>query len=257
VISQPRSVRENTPGLVNVLTALEQRQELRRAVGVVVAVAEVGPSRPAVLDETGVQVPERVDDLRAGAQRVAEVHRAQQAQAPVEQVAPDPLRRERGLTDRDMIDQRGMGQRLGASGDRRGQLVIQRQPEPVAGQRLMQRGVARGQCQARGIGEDLPVRQVLEVRPTTRTRLSPIVLKSYGSPTVMDGSGKLRSARWAPASQGRIRTAGVRSRHPRPLPEPTPHKINQCDQRSSYDRYETLRLEFQRVVVFTFLPPGA
>jgi hypothetical protein len=67
------------------------------------------------------------------------------------------LRRGRGLTDRDMADQRGMGQRLSATGDRRRQLVIQRQPEPVTGQRLMQRGVARGQCQTRGVGKDLPV----------------------------------------------------------------------------------------------------
>ena len=106
------------------------------------------------------------DDLGVGAQRVAEVHRTQQAQAPVEEIAADPLRRRRGLPDRDMTNQGGVDERLAAAGDRRGQLVIQRQPEPVTGQRLVQHGMACGQRQARGVGEDLPMRQILEVRPT-------------------------------------------------------------------------------------------
>ncbi len=73
MIGQPRSVRENVSGLVDVLTALEQGQELRAAVRVVVAVAEVGPSRPAVFDAAGVQVPERVDQAVPGGEGSVEV----------------------------------------------------------------------------------------------------------------------------------------------------------------------------------------
>jgi hypothetical protein len=56
-----------------------------------------------------------------------------------------------------------MGQRFSSAGDCNGQLMIQRQPQPIAGQRLVQCRKSWCQRQPWSVGEDLPVHQVLKI----------------------------------------------------------------------------------------------
>ena len=77
------------------------------------------------------------NDFRAGGQRVADDGKAVKGQAPVEQIGHHPLRHERGLADRHIADQRGMGEP--SPGHRSGELRVEGKPHPVAEDRLMSR----------------------------------------------------------------------------------------------------------------------
>src|SRR3954452_2847346 len=58
-----------------------------------------------------------------------------------------------------------MGERLAAPRDLDTQLRVEREAQPVAEERLVQRGVTRGECQRGRILQDLANLEVLEVRP--------------------------------------------------------------------------------------------
>ena len=58
-----------------------------------------------------------------------------------------------------------MRERLPAAGDGAAQLGVQRQPQAIAGERLMNGGVPGGQGQRGGVLEHLAALEVLEVRP--------------------------------------------------------------------------------------------
>jgi hypothetical protein len=73
-----------------------------------------------------------------------------------------------------------MSQRLAATGDRGRQLVIQRQPEPITAQGLVEHGVARSQGQTGVLGEDLPASQIFEVWPTNPELVLCHQSRSYG-----------------------------------------------------------------------------
>src|SRR4051812_45193968 len=64
-----------------------------------------------------------------------------------------------------------MGERLAAPRDLDTQLRIEREAQPVAEERLVQRGVTRGECQRGRVLQDLANLEVLEVRPAPRDAL--------------------------------------------------------------------------------------
>ena len=85
------------------------------------------------------------DDLGAGEQGVADDGKAVEGQAAVEEVGLHPLGGERGLPDGDVADQLRMRERGGRTGDRDGEVGVERQPQPVADDRLVHRRGARRQ----------------------------------------------------------------------------------------------------------------
>ena len=89
-------------------------------------------------------------DLGARAQRVADEHRALEHQPAVEEVAAHALGRPCGLADRDVADQVGVRQQPVAAGHEATQRLVQRQPQPVAGDRLVQSGMAGTRASAPG-----------------------------------------------------------------------------------------------------------
>ena len=101
-----------------------------------------------------------------GPQGVAAKDRAQQDEATVEEVAEHPLGRHGGLPDRDVADQVRMDRaRPSRPGHPLAQGRVERQQQPVAGDRLVDRGVPPGQRQP-GRVEDLAALEVLEVGAT-------------------------------------------------------------------------------------------
>ena len=87
----------------------------------------------------------------------------QQHQAAVEEVAEDTLGWPGRLTDGDVTDQVGMRQSLIPSRDHGAQLGVQRQPQPVSEQRLMQGGMAGGERKGGRLVEDVANLEVLEM----------------------------------------------------------------------------------------------
>ena len=110
------------------------------------------------------------DDLGAGAQRLADEDRTREHEAAVEEVAAHALRRPRGLPDRDVADEVGMRERRVVARHLAAQRRVEREPQPVAGERLVQRGMARGQRQARRVVEHLAALELLEPRAADEHR---------------------------------------------------------------------------------------
>ena len=104
--------------------------------------------------------------LGARAQRVPQEHRALEHQPAVEEVAAHALGRPCGLADSDVADQVGVRQQPVAAGHEATQRLVQRQPQPVAGDRLVQSGMAGTERERWSVVEDLPDREILEPRPT-------------------------------------------------------------------------------------------
>ena len=92
-------------------------------------------------------------------------HRTREHEAAVEEVAAHALRRPGGLPDRDVADEVGMRERRVVARHLAAQRRVEREPQPVAGERLVQRGMARGQRQARRVVEHLAALEILEPRP--------------------------------------------------------------------------------------------
>ena len=84
-------------------------------------------------------------------------------QAAIEQVGLHPRSGECGLPDGDIAYQLRMCERRRRTGDRDGEIGIERQPKAVADDRLMHRGGASGQRHRRRPVEGLPDLEVVEV----------------------------------------------------------------------------------------------
>src|SRR5207237_10134588 len=108
----------------------------------------------------------RCDHPRPGAQRVAEVHRSQQDEPTVEEIATHPLGGPGALTDGEVRDQVRVRVRLSAARHREAELVIERQPQAVAAKRLVPRRMARRERKRWRVREDLPDFEILEVGTT-------------------------------------------------------------------------------------------
>jgi hypothetical protein len=103
------------------------------------------------------------DHLAAGEQGVADDGEPVEGQTAVEEVGLHPLRRERRLPDGDVADQLRVRERGGRSGDRNGEVGVQRQPQPVADDRLVYRRRARRQGHRRRPVECLADHELVEV----------------------------------------------------------------------------------------------
>ena len=109
------------------------------------------PGRPAALLDA-VLAPR--DHLGRRVQRVAEPHRAPQQQPAVEEVRHDAARGDRRLPDRRVPHQPRVRDRRAGADRRLAQRVVEREPQPVARDRLVQRGVALGERERRRPAED-------------------------------------------------------------------------------------------------------
>ena len=89
------------------------------------------------------------DHLGLRAQRVAEANGAAQQQSAVEEIRHHAPGRHCGLPDRHVPNQRRMRKGGARPGDGLRERAVERQPEPVAGDRLVQRGVTVGERQRR------------------------------------------------------------------------------------------------------------
>ena len=107
------------------------------------AASPVG-ARPGLADGVAQR-----DDLGGRAQRVADHRRAAQHEAAVEEVGDHPLGGEGRLADRDVAHQPRVGEPRPRSGDAREEVAVEREPQPVAEDRLVHGGVAVGERQRR------------------------------------------------------------------------------------------------------------
>ncbi len=110
----------------------------------------------------------------AGVERVADDGEPVKHQAAIEQVGLDPLGHQRRLPDRHIAHQPRMRQRRRQSGHRAAQIGVQRQPQPVPDDRLVRACQPRRQCHRRRPVEDLPHREIIEVRPALANPRIPV-----------------------------------------------------------------------------------
>src|SRR5262249_27305909 len=104
------------------------------------------------------------DDLRRGAEGVADPGGAQQHEATIEEVRHHALCRKGRLADRDVADEGGMCRQLAVWQNAGGECRIERQAEAIADDRLVEGSVAAGQGEPRRGIEDLAALYILVER---------------------------------------------------------------------------------------------
>ena len=160
-------------------------------------------TRPVALPPWLAPVLLQRDDLRAGPQRVADVHLALEHEPAVEEVAQHALCRARRLADAHVADKVGMDKRRVPARHRGAQRSVERQPQPIATNGLVERGVALGDAKRRRL-EALPALQVLEPRTAHRRRRAFTRAHPAASP------GSARQPRRAPADDDLRRQLAAR-----------------------------------------------
>ncbi len=100
------------------------------------------------------------NDLGRGVQGISDPGETPEDQPAVEEVRDHAPRQQGRLAVRDVPDQRRIGDR--AAGNGAAQIGVQREPEPVAHDRAMERGESVGQRERGRVGHDLTDLEILE-----------------------------------------------------------------------------------------------